>query len=539
MNTAKIQHLLGSLLLAGILLTGCSKDNSLAETTKTDEKGETTDAFVQALQAIDGVHNVRMEVSENNDTVYYFDFHQLVDHKDPVAGYFDQQVAINFKGYDKDVVLHTHGYTLRDISRYTVDDLTVLLGANQVDVEHRYFGTSQPEPADRASFAYFSAEQQAYDLHTIVQALKQHLFKTSGWASTGTSKDGIASALYAYYSDLNGWSDINLYVPFCAPFMPGSTAADGTFSCMDISPGVYLDQVCGTGYAPGSAEDVACQRLRDIPRYICTDKALRSACNRRIMATKPAEYRKLVEQYNLQSPMSTGNLEKDLTAQTLFTYSECLFVKFSYIQFPLWASLVPDPAKAATDDEELEHLLTFITMDQRALRDSLMAMSRREEQTRNASTDYYDRLWNYLKSLRSEERTAPYSVQAFMELGANEFAYQYVDGTFLTAQQVRDVNFLFSPQYMFDNVVRQDEGRLMRSFLQWVATETTQPIVFVYAHNDPWTGGRPDDAAVSQNPNVQMVIDPIAVHNDCFLDPYMYAAETKAVITDAVNRYMK
>jgi len=539
MKTAKIQRLLGSLLLAGILLTGCSKDNSLTETTKPDEKKETTDAFLLALQAIDGVHNVRMEVSEYNDTVYCFDFHQLVDHKNPVAGYFDQQVAINFKGYDKDVVLHTHGYTMGDINRYSADDLTVLLGANQVDVEHRYFGTSLPEPADRLSFAYFNAEQQAYDLHTIVQTLKQHLFKTGRWASTGTSKNGITSALYAYYSDLNGWSDINLYVPFCAPFLPGSTAADGTFSCMDISPGVYIDQVCGTGYTPGSAEDIACQRLRDIPRYICTNNALRSACNRRIMVTKPTEYRKIVEQYNQQSPMSTGNLEKDLTALTLYTYSECLFTKFSYIQFPLWASLVPDPAKAATNNKELEHLLTFITMDDGNVRDSLMAMHLREEQTRNSFTDYYDRLWNYLKTLRSDHTTTPYYVQAFMELGANEYAFQYVDGTFLTAQQVRDVNYLFSPQNMFANVLRQDEGQLMRNFLQWVGTETTQPIVFVYAHNDPWTGGRPDDAAVSQNPNVQMVIDPIAVHNDLFLNPYMYTAETKRVITDAVNRYMK
>ena len=79
----------------------------------------------------------------------------------------------------------------------------------------------------------------------------------------------------------------------------------------------------------------------------------------------------------------------------------------------------------------------------------------------------------------------------------------------------------------------------MRNFRQWVATESTQNIVFVYAYNDPWTGGRPDETAISQNPKTVMVIDPIAVHNDFFLNSSYYTPQTKKVIVDAVNKYMK
>ena len=552
MKTINIHSLMGVLLLAGIMLTGCTKDNTMDEIVKPAEQEKTTDDFIKALKAIDGVRNVEAKTTASGEeTVYYFYFRQPINHANPDAGTFDQQVAISFKGYDKDVVLHTHGYTIYDISNFYRDDLSTHLGANQVNVEHRYFGNSLPEPADSPSYTYFNAEQEAYDLHAIVQILKKNLFKTGKWASTGTSKDGITSALYAYYSDQNGWNDIDLFVPFCAPFLPGSTAADGTFTCMDTRIGNYQDQVCGTGYAAGSLEAIACQRLHDIPYYICTNKTLRNACNKYTLASDPTSYRKILDQYNQHSPMSTGDLEKDITALTISTYVGNLFSKFSYVQFPLWVKLVPDPAKAITDEKELGNLLTFITMDHEILVDSLKVLNganvdddTEETETRSALdvlsvlNDRYSRFWKYINDLRGDN-SYPYLIQAFKELGASEYAFLHVDGTFLTPTQVRDVNEIFSVQHQFSGIFRQDEGALMRNFRQWVATESTQNIVFVYAHNDPWTGGRPDETAISQNPKTVMVIDPISVHNDFFLNSSYYTPQTKKVIVDAVNKYMK
>ncbi len=542
MKTINIHRLAGALLLAGIMLTGCTKDNTLTEIVKPEEQEEKVDVFAEVLKAIDGVRNVEVKTNSwGDETLYYFTFRQLIDHSNPDAGTFDQRVSIRFKGYDKDVVLYTHGYEMSDIEKYIPSGLATLLGANQVNVEHRYFGGSLPEPADKMKYTYFNAEQQAHDLHAIVQALKKNLFKNNKWGSTGTSKDGMTSSLYAYYSDQNGWNDIDLFVPFCAPFLPGITT-NGQFSCMDTRTGDYQDLVCGTGYEPGSVEAVACQRLHDIPKYICTNKVLRDACAKYMLMSNPEDYRKIVDQYNQHSPMSTGSLEKDVAALSCYTFSNYLFAKFSYVQFPLWAKLVPDPAKAVTDSEELDHLLTFITMDYKALIDSLKAMNAQqeaqEETTRSVLTGAYDRLWRYIQDLRSEPST-PYYVQAFTELGTAGDSFKHVDGTFLTEEQVRNVCYIFSTQYRFDGLFQQDKGKLMRNFREWVGTESTQNIVFVYAYNDPWTGGRPDDEAVRQNPKTTMVIDPIAVHNDYFFISGYYTEETKNVIVDAVNKCMK
>ena len=125
------------------------------------------------------------------------------------------------------------------------------------------------------------------------------------------------------------------------------------------------------------------------------------------------------------------------------------------------------------------------------------------------------------------------------ELGYTDYAYSTVDGNFLTKEQAFNVNEQFSLQKKFEGLYPQDEGRLMRSFRQWVATETTQNVIFVYAYNDPWTGARPDDAVVSQNPKTEMFIDPIATHNDYFLESSLYTNETKTGIINALNKFLK
>ena len=538
MKTLNIHRLAGAMLLAGIMLTGCSKDNTLDERPSQNEETKPVNAVVSALEAIDGVRDVQMKVSQNGtDTVYYFYFHQPVNHANPAAGTYNQHVSLKFTGSDKDVVLLTHGYNMESsVDSYRYTNLAEHFGANQIEVEHRYFGNSLPEPVDKLNYTYLNADQQACDLHAIVQALKTSLFSTSKWFSTGTSKDGITSALYAYYSDQYGWDDIDVFVPFCAPFLPGSTQ-NGQFSCMDVLPGKYIEQVCGTGYADGSVEAVACKRLHDIPYYICTNKTVREACNRALLVSSASDYRRVVDQYNQGSLLSTGDLTKDLTARTYFSFYDNLFAKFSYVQFPLWAKMVPDPAKAATDEDELERLTTFIMMSHTDVIDSLRAMAAKNA-TKNVFTDMYDTYWNYLKELRTEPAT-PYYVQAFKELGVADTGYNTVDGTYLTKEQAVNVNYMFSIQKRFEGLYRQDEGKLMRSFRQWVATESTQNIIFVYAYNDPWTGGRPDDEAVRQNPHTEMIIDPIAVHNDYFLSSSYYTTATKTAIIAALDKFLK
>ena len=51
--------------------------------------------------------------------------------------------------------------------------------------------------------------------------LKKALITGGGkWLSTGVSKNGMTTAQYAYYDEMNGWNDIDIYVPFTAPMPP-------------------------------------------------------------------------------------------------------------------------------------------------------------------------------------------------------------------------------------------------------------------------------------------------------------------------------
>ena len=56
---------------------------------------------------------------------------------------------------------------------------------------------------------------------------------TGKWLSTGTSKGGITSAFYAYFSEKKGYNDIDVYIPFCAPFCK---------SLNDPPIGVFIEQ---------------------------------------------------------------------------------------------------------------------------------------------------------------------------------------------------------------------------------------------------------------------------------------------------------
>ena len=541
MKHIKIQHLLGAVAMTALLLTGCAKDNSMTDITPVREPSTNdTNEIVQALSDIEGITDVELQSTDDGkDTIYFFYFVQPIDHLHPENGTYKQQVSMKFVDYNKDVVLYTHGYDMpSSAEKFTEVDLREHLKANMVKVEHRYFGLSLPGALGDLDYTFLDAEQQSYDLHNIVQALRQHFFKTGKWVSTGTSKDGITSALYAYYSDLNGWKDIDVFVPFCAPFMPGTTE-NGVFSCMDSSVGTYQTQGCGSGYPEGSDEAIAAKRIKQIYNAICTNQVVRNACIKAVGIVSPESYGKILNQYNNYSDYSTGNLTKDLTALAYNHIADRFFNFFSYLSFSSWASLVPDPVKAATDKDELEDLTNFISLSSAELADSISNLfkDKKKQAITRSSNNGNEHLWEYLKELRKES-TMPYEIHAFKELGYADVDYSLADGTYLTAQQIKSVNFILCPQYKYQSLYPQDKGKLMRNFRQWVYTENTQPIIFVYAKNDPWTGARPDDAAIQQNPMTKMIIDPIATHNSNFLDSESYTEASKQAIISALNTYL-
>lgn len=147
----------------------------------------------------------KIETAKNFKATYELKIKQAVDHDDASKGYFYQKVFLSHKGFDRPTVIITEGYN-RDQNR--IYELTELLDANQIDVEHRYFGESMPDPLD---YTYLNLEQAAADLHHIKE-LFANMYREK-WISTGISKGGATTIFYRYFYP----DDVAVSVPYVAP----------------------------------------------------------------------------------------------------------------------------------------------------------------------------------------------------------------------------------------------------------------------------------------------------------------------------------
>lgn len=139
------------------------------------------------------------------ESAYELKVKQPIDHKNPGKGHFYQRVFLTHMGFDRPTVMATEGYN-RDRNR--MYELTRLLKANQLDIEHRYFGNSSPDSLD---YNYLNFEQATADLHHINQIFRQ-IYKGK-WVSTGISKGGTTTIFYRYFYP----EDVDVSVPYVAP----------------------------------------------------------------------------------------------------------------------------------------------------------------------------------------------------------------------------------------------------------------------------------------------------------------------------------
>lgn len=147
----------------------------------------------------------KIETAENFEATYELKIRQLLNHTDSSAGYFYQKVFLTHKGFDQPTVLVTEGYSR---SENTIYELTELVSANQIIVEHRFFGESLP---DSLNYTYLNLAQATADLHHIRQLFNEIYAKK--WVSTGISKGGATTIFYRYYYP----NDVDVSVPYVAP----------------------------------------------------------------------------------------------------------------------------------------------------------------------------------------------------------------------------------------------------------------------------------------------------------------------------------
>ena len=122
------------------------------------------------------------------ESTYLLWFEQPIDHNNPAAGTFKQRVWLSHKSADAPVVFITEGY---NVTKPYKSELAELLEANQIIVEHRFYGESCP---DSVLWGYLTIKQSAMDLHNIVKYFRK-LYR-SRWVSTGISKGGTTAIIH-------------------------------------------------------------------------------------------------------------------------------------------------------------------------------------------------------------------------------------------------------------------------------------------------------------------------------------------------------
>jgi hypothetical protein len=199
------------------------------------------DPVLTQLRALPNVADAtEVQTADQGYRYIVLHFRQPVDHHDPASATFLQEVSLLYKDTTSPLIVHTSGYS--DYYLDSIVELTALLAANQISIEHRYFGTSRPESPD---WSKLTIEQMADDEHAIVTALRT--VYTGKAISTGGSKGGMTAVFYRrFYPD-----DVDGTVPYVAPISfstlderyPPHIATLGPQPCHDAIRAVALEMI--------------------------------------------------------------------------------------------------------------------------------------------------------------------------------------------------------------------------------------------------------------------------------------------------------
>ncbi len=128
------------------------------------------------------------------------------DHAKPQGEHFGLRVNLLHRSESAPMVLASGGYGLGNNPSRT--EPTALLGANQLTLEHRFFGNSRPASND---WSLLDIRQAAGDYHRVVELFKP--LYPARWLNTGGSKGGMAAVYHRYFYP----DDVDVSVPYVAP----------------------------------------------------------------------------------------------------------------------------------------------------------------------------------------------------------------------------------------------------------------------------------------------------------------------------------
>jgi len=179
------------LLLLSAVLVGqsCKKEQSLQ-------------AFLETLP---NVTVEEIDSLEGFQKCYKIMLRQKVDHFGDDTATFLQKIYLSHFDISRPTVIVTEGYSA---NKNYISELSKLLNANQIIIEHRYFNDSKPA---NLNWKYLNIKQAAEDHHVITSLFKN--FYHGKWLSTGISKGGQTCLYYKYFYP----NDVDVTVPYVAP----------------------------------------------------------------------------------------------------------------------------------------------------------------------------------------------------------------------------------------------------------------------------------------------------------------------------------
>jgi len=164
------------------------------------------------LAEIEGMEVEERETQLEGYRFFELNYTQPVDHDDPLGSVFTQRLTLLHRSAASPMVLNTLGYGSDGYADFRTEP-TVMLDANQLRVEHRFFSSSTPSPPD---WRFLTIEQAAADLHRVVDAMKP-LYR-GAWVNTGASKGGMTAAYHRrFYPE-----DVDATIAYVAPLSLGA-----------------------------------------------------------------------------------------------------------------------------------------------------------------------------------------------------------------------------------------------------------------------------------------------------------------------------
>lgn len=161
----------------------------------------------EQIAALPGVANLQEQSTTIAGTRFFvFTLSQPVDHQASNGERFEQKITLLYRSAGAPTVLFTSGYAIND--KPAQAELTDLLKANQLSMEHRFFRSSTPASRDWSKLDIW---QSANDQHRLTQSFKALL--TGKWLNSGASKGGMTAVFHRRFFP----EDVAATVAYVAP----------------------------------------------------------------------------------------------------------------------------------------------------------------------------------------------------------------------------------------------------------------------------------------------------------------------------------